>query len=215
MRTTSTLEAYNGALGNNVVNRGHFFVFVHDIRSEELFKSREAKSLVESGGKTAKKRKVEWVERDKQIQQLNVALENKEITPMDYVRQLSWKNSGLTDQFLSFDCVGDLEEDSWDAEIGAEDDCSIDVTSTREISASSDSDTTDPVLCVLCKKNKKELCLIPCGHLSCSKCWESWVDAQNKENEKRYRSSRLRSKLDVLCPHDCNQIVTSNININF
>lgn len=61
MRTTSTLEAYNGVLADNVVNKGHFFKFAHDNRSEEYFKSREATQLIESGGKTAKKRKPEWV----------------------------------------------------------------------------------------------------------------------------------------------------------
>lgn len=61
MRTTSTLEAYNSVLANNVVNRGHFFKFVHDIRSEELLKRREVLLLFESGGRTAKKRKPEWM----------------------------------------------------------------------------------------------------------------------------------------------------------
>lgn len=63
MRTTSTLEAYNNVLANNVVHKGHFFKFVHDIRSEELLKSKEVEQLFESGGKTAKKRKLEWMVR--------------------------------------------------------------------------------------------------------------------------------------------------------
>lgn len=61
MRTTSTLEAYNKVLADNVVHRGHFFKFVHGIRSEELLKAREVEQLFESGGKTAKKRKLEWM----------------------------------------------------------------------------------------------------------------------------------------------------------
>lgn len=61
MQTTSTLEAYNNVLANNVVHKGHFFKFIHDIRSEELLKSKEAEQLIESGGKTAKKRKTEWM----------------------------------------------------------------------------------------------------------------------------------------------------------
>lgn len=61
MRTTSSLEAYNKVLGDNIANRGHFFKFVHDLRSEELLKTREAQQLIESGGKTAKRRKVIWV----------------------------------------------------------------------------------------------------------------------------------------------------------
>lgn len=61
MRTTSTLEAYNGVLGDNVVNRGHFFKFAHDLRSEEHHTFGEAAKLIESGGATAKRRKPEWV----------------------------------------------------------------------------------------------------------------------------------------------------------
>lgn len=61
MRTTSTLEAYNSVLAANVIHRGDFFQFVHDIRSEEFFKSGQAKDLIDSGGATAKKRKPEWV----------------------------------------------------------------------------------------------------------------------------------------------------------
>lgn len=61
MRTTSTLEAYNSVLANNVANKGHFFKFIHDIRSEELLKCQELEQLFESGGKTAKKRKLEWM----------------------------------------------------------------------------------------------------------------------------------------------------------
>lgn len=61
MRTTSKLENYNKILGENVVNKAHFFNFVHDIRSEELLKSREMSQFFESGGQTAKKRKLDWV----------------------------------------------------------------------------------------------------------------------------------------------------------
>lgn len=63
MRTTSTLEAYNNVLANNVVHKGHFFKFVHDIRSEELLKSKEVEQWFENGGKTAKKRKLGWMVR--------------------------------------------------------------------------------------------------------------------------------------------------------
>lgn len=63
MRTTSSLEAYNKVLGDNITNRGHFFKFVHDLRGEELLKTREAQQLIESGGKTAKRRKLIWMVR--------------------------------------------------------------------------------------------------------------------------------------------------------
>lgn len=61
MRTTSTLEAYNCVLGDNVTNRGQFFKFAHDLRAEELLKSRELEQLFESGGATQKQRKIEWM----------------------------------------------------------------------------------------------------------------------------------------------------------
>lgn len=61
MRTTSTLEAYNCVLGDNVTNNGHFFKFAHDLRAEELLKSRELEQFFESGGATEKQRKIEWM----------------------------------------------------------------------------------------------------------------------------------------------------------
>lgn len=61
MRTTSTVEAYNSVLADGIAIKGHFFKFVHDLRSEEHYKFGEATKLINSGGATAKRRKVEWV----------------------------------------------------------------------------------------------------------------------------------------------------------
>lgn len=136
---------------------------------------------------------------------------------MDFVRQLSWKNEGLTDQFLNFDNVCDLEEESWEAEIRRDDlTSSGDPESTTPTNSATilPSSSIDPTLCVFCKKNKKELCLIPCGHTSCSSCWNVRVD-----NMQPSHSIRLRSKsktCESKCPHDgCNQNVLQTIRLQF
>lgn len=61
MRTTSSLEAYNGVLNKSLQNKGGFFGFVHDIRSEVYFKHDELNELIESGSKTERKRKPEYL----------------------------------------------------------------------------------------------------------------------------------------------------------
>lgn len=61
MRTTSSLEAYNGVLNNNLTAHGNFFIFVHSIRAEELLKRDEFNNYINSGGQTAKKRRPEYI----------------------------------------------------------------------------------------------------------------------------------------------------------
>lgn len=60
MRTTCSVEAYNGVLNDNIVNKGHFFTFIHDIRHEEQIHRDEVEALIESGTGTAKKRRAEY-----------------------------------------------------------------------------------------------------------------------------------------------------------
>lgn len=59
MRTTSSLEAYNGVLNKTIVNRGHFFNFIHDMRAEEFLKRAELNDIIMSGAGTAKRRRAE------------------------------------------------------------------------------------------------------------------------------------------------------------
>lgn len=51
MRTTSSLEANNCRLNDTVVNHGHFFTFLRDMRTEEFIKSKEFGRYILSGGK--------------------------------------------------------------------------------------------------------------------------------------------------------------------
>lgn len=60
MRTTSSLEAYNGVLNKTIVNKGHFFNFIHDLRAEEFIKREELEAYMISGAKTAKRRRKEY-----------------------------------------------------------------------------------------------------------------------------------------------------------
>lgn len=60
MRTTSSVEAYNGVLNKTLQTHGHFFNFVHDMRAEDFFKRDELIELIKSGNKTAKKRRAEY-----------------------------------------------------------------------------------------------------------------------------------------------------------
>lgn len=57
MRTTSTLEAYNGVLGKRIMPKGNFFKFVKALQEEEESKNREFALLIESGGVSAAKKK--------------------------------------------------------------------------------------------------------------------------------------------------------------
>lgn len=52
MRTTSSLEANNRCLNDNIINHGNFFTFVHDLRLEEYSKSVEFERFVTSGGQS-------------------------------------------------------------------------------------------------------------------------------------------------------------------
>lgn len=51
MRTTSSLEANNCRLNDCIVNHGHFFSFIRDLRKEEFMKSKEFERYITSGGK--------------------------------------------------------------------------------------------------------------------------------------------------------------------
>lgn len=51
MRTTSSLEANNCRLNDCIVNHGHFFSFIRDLRKEEYIKSVEFERFIISGGK--------------------------------------------------------------------------------------------------------------------------------------------------------------------
>lgn len=57
MRTTSTLEAYNGVLGKRIIPKGNFFKFIKTLQQEEDTKNREFGLLVDSGGASASKKK--------------------------------------------------------------------------------------------------------------------------------------------------------------
>lgn len=56
MRTTSSLEANNGTLNDNVVNHGNLFTFIHDLRLEEFLQWQKFKRHFESGGQAAEPR---------------------------------------------------------------------------------------------------------------------------------------------------------------
>lgn len=57
MRTTSSLEAYNGVINNHVVNHGNFFTFIHDLRLQEFLSSIRFSQHFENGGKKKKQRR--------------------------------------------------------------------------------------------------------------------------------------------------------------
>lgn len=50
MRTTSSIEAYNGKLGRVITKKGHFFKFTEALRNEEFQKSMKMEALQRSGG---------------------------------------------------------------------------------------------------------------------------------------------------------------------
>lgn len=58
MRTTSSLEAYNGVINNHVVNHGNFFTFVHDLRLQEFLYS--IRFVQQFKGKKSQKQRREY-----------------------------------------------------------------------------------------------------------------------------------------------------------
>lgn len=50
MRTTSSLEANNGAMNATIVNHGNFFSFVHNLRTQEFASSLKFGTYCKSGG---------------------------------------------------------------------------------------------------------------------------------------------------------------------
>lgn len=57
MRTTSSVEANNMVLNENIINRGNFFTFAHDLRLEECLQFQNLRRCFESGGKPRDVRK--------------------------------------------------------------------------------------------------------------------------------------------------------------
>lgn len=49
-RTTSALEAYNGALGKRIKAKGDFYNFAKCLQQEEFTKMTDFKLMIESGG---------------------------------------------------------------------------------------------------------------------------------------------------------------------
>lgn len=63
MRTTSSLEAFNGAINNRIVNHGNFYTFVHDLRLQEFLWSMRFVQHFQNGGKKEPQRKQYEVEK--------------------------------------------------------------------------------------------------------------------------------------------------------
>lgn len=133
------------------------------------------------------------------IKDLNAKLEAKLITPASFLKQAAWKNPKLTDQFFTFDQVGELDIDD-EFPIESDDDFAAPLSqfssnefATSSSQASCDSsaygtasqcslpdlnktlDTDDKTLCGICFINPKDLILVPCGQLVCFSCWTFWV----------------------------------------
>lgn len=56
-RTTSSVEAYNGAIGRRILSNCSFYKFMRYLIDEEFVKAKEFEQLLDSGGATAKKKK--------------------------------------------------------------------------------------------------------------------------------------------------------------
>lgn len=50
MRTTSSIEAYNRVLGDNILSRAQFYRFVLALRCEEYKTSQSMEKFIDSGG---------------------------------------------------------------------------------------------------------------------------------------------------------------------
>lgn len=138
MRTTSSVEAYNCVLNKYIVNKGNFFNFIHDLRSEEYLKREEMSALIFSGAATENKRRAVYLvtfflflylivcmclcfiliiffillkARDKLIETLTQRLlGDDEFSEMDFLRQIIFERSDFTHTFIDFESVGPVPE---------------------------------------------------------------------------------------------------------
>lgn len=141
------------------------------------------------------------------------------ITASDFLRQVVWKNKQLPQRLLQFSNVGELDDEHEDELVpNYDDEMSQSSTASSTVSAASSALSFDGVvtstqkvdlppdasLCKLCTTAKKDTVLVPCGHMICSNCWDSWcVEYKNFKCVKRgrRRMEADNGMLEIPCPH--------------
>ncbi|XP_055308055.1 uncharacterized protein LOC129572155 [Sitodiplosis mosellana] len=104
MRTTSSVESNNRVMNDTVVNKGNFFTFVHDMRLQEFHSSLKLRQHFESGGKCKPPRK-QYKLRDDEIARVSTDLRNGLLSPMEFLRQLTYDNDNWVRNFDTFETV--------------------------------------------------------------------------------------------------------------
>lgn len=152
------------------------------------------------------------------------------ITASDFLKQVVWKNKKLPQRLLQFSGVGELDDEHEDELFpNYDDEMSQSSTASSTVSAASSALSFDGVitstqkadlppdnsLCKICSKSKKDTVLVPCGHMICSNCWDSWsAEVATFKSAKRTKRGRRRMEaengdLKIPFPHsNCDAMIT-------
>lgn len=163
--------------------------------------------------------------RDDFIKRVTKELLAGDLTPTDFLKQLTYQNDKVTGHFMNFEDVNcEDSDDSSDDELNevlgsqqtsfssqSQSNENVDMPSTSQISIQSlssgaplasssrissaeteeaSSQIDDPLLCKICRINKYDMSCYPCGHISCSLCWEGRKMAMRTSLLKKYTSQR-------------------------
>lgn len=132
-------------------------------------------------------------------------LRQKEIKPMDFLRQLAYKNKDFTDTFDNFTLdVGFCS----DAENSDYDDTQSDDGISTISSQSSSSKSSN---CKKCDIELYSIVLFPCGHVCCCKCWEKH---ENYFALSQKPGPKMKKKT-IDCIFDCGAKVANTCPIKF
>lgn len=175
MRTTSSLESYNAALGRKFPVKGNFFRFVKLIADEEFIKSRDMRDAVDSGGSSTRKRKVN--ERDQLIKEAVAELRDDKLTVMQFLSRVTFERNKIVTDMAHFEVpIGYQSENEYSDEEEEQNNTEGD----RKTSTSTELHS----LCVVCKVNQPDIVFLPCRHLkNCNTCYLT-LERNLGENEK-------------------------------
>lgn len=114
--------------------------------------------------------------RNEQIQKASLALEQREITPLQFLDQVIFK-AGEKDIRAQFENLSSCEDYFPDDESG--DDADIAFNLPR-----GSADPNDALLCKVCYSRNINCLFLPCRHACCcSTCYQSWKITDTRQNE--------------------------------
>lgn len=118
------------------------------------------------------------------IETASELLKAGELTPMEFLRRVSYNGNKLLKEFSDFDCVGEDE-----------DEISIDPPVLPTPATPCESQN-----CVICKIRPKTVALVPCGHMClCKFCLDQW--RQNIEESNMITTNEVKINCPICRAH--------------